>query len=91
MDGMIINLIQLNLSNNMVRAVFNCRISGVTRIRRVMENPELINSRRYTPIHAVSKEDLDALKAHLATMDTEDSFPCAHRRPQKYFIESGLT
>ena len=91
MDGMIMNLAQLNLSNNMIRAIFGCGISRICRVRRVMDNPDLINLRRRTPSHAVSKEDLDALKEHLVTLDTEDSFPCAHRRPQKYFIESGLT
>ena len=91
MDGMIMNLANLNLSNTMIRAVFGCGISRICRIRRVMKNPELINRRSNVPSHAVKKADIDALKAHIATLDTEDSFPCAHRRPQKYFIEPGLT
>ena len=56
-----------------------------------MEDPERINRRSNVPSHAVSKADIDALKAHIATNDTEDSFPCSHRRPQKYFTEPRLT
>ena len=91
MNGMIMNLAQLNLSNNMIRAIFGCGTSRICRIRRIMDNPDLINLKRRTPSHAVRTEDLDALKEHLSTLDTEDSFPCAHRRPQKYFLEPGLT
>ena len=40
-----------------------------------MNNPELINRKRRPPNHAETENDLDNMKAHLATLDTEGSFP----------------
>ena len=81
MDGMIMNLAQLNLSNGLIRAIFGCGVSRIVRVRQVMSNPDLINRKRRTPTHTATENDLDNIKVHLATLDTEDSFPCAHRRP----------
>ena len=41
--------------------------------------------------HAVSDQDIVRLMTHIKTLETEDGFPCAHRRPRRYFTEEGLT
>ena len=39
MDGMIMNLAQLNLSNGVIRAIYGCGVSRIVRVRQVMNNP----------------------------------------------------
>ena len=56
-----------------------------------MKNPKLLKKKRYTPSHAASDKDIVNLKQHLGTFETEDGFPCAHRRPRKFFVEQGVT
>ena len=91
LDGMIINMIQRNLSQIEIKTMFRCGGYRILRLQKVLANPELLKKKRRVPKHAVSDDDLEALKAHLGTFDTEDGFPCAHRRPRKFFIQQGLT
>ena len=90
-DGMIMALLQQNLSFDEIRAVFSCGNSRIKRVRDIMEDPTILDKKRPTPKHALSKEDLAALKVHLLTYETGDGFPCAHRRARKFFIIQGLT
>ena len=90
LDGLIMGMLQHNMSNIEIRAVHSFGNSKINRVRKVMNNPKLINSPRPRPSHAVVDKDLENLKAHLATFDTEDGFPCAHRRPRKFFVQQGL-
>ena len=90
-DGMIMALIQQNLSCDQIRSVFGCGNSRIKRIRNIMKEPTLLDKKRPSPKHAVRKEDLENLKEHLSGYDTEDGFPCAHRRPRKFLIVQGLT
>jgi len=90
-DGMIMTLLQQNLGNGEIRSLFKCGDSRIKRVRNIMENPNLLEKRSPTPKHAITTEDLMALKAHLSTFETEDRFPCAHRRAGKFFIVEGPT
>ena len=90
-DGMIMGLVQQNLSNREIKQVFRVGNNRIDRVRVLIENPELLNKPRPTPKHAATPEDIDRLKAHLGKYDTEDGFPCAHRRPLKFFLKQGLT
>ena len=80
-DGLIMGLLQQNLTNNEIRAVHKFGNSRINRIRKLMANPSLLKSKRPRPVHAVTNEDLDNLRHHLETFDTEDGYPCAHRGP----------
>ena len=91
LDGMILGLIQRNLSNREIRQVFKVGNNRINRLRSIMRNPELLIRKRFVPKHAVTPEDIARLKEHLATYDTEDGFPCAHRRARKFFVQQGLT
>ena len=91
-DGLILSLLQQNLSTREIRAMF-CKagVSKINRIRKIMEDPKSTSIQRKPPPHAASSIDIDNISAHLGTFDTEDGFPCAHRRPRKFFIQQGLT
>ena len=89
-DGMIMSLIQQNLSNREIMVVFNVGNPRINRIRLAIRNPETLKKPKLKPKHAASDIDIQRLKNHLATFDTEDGFPCAHRRPRKFFIQQGL-
>ena len=89
-DGMIMALLQQNLSFDEIRAVFSCGNSRIKRVRDIMEDPTILDKKRPTPKHALSKEDHAALKEHLSTYETEDGFPCAHRRARKFFCHPGF-
>lgn len=91
LDGLVMGLLQQNLTNGEIRTLHNFGNSRINRIRKLMANPSLIESKRPRPVHAVSNEDLAHLKHHLASFDTEDGYPCAHRRPRKFFVKEGLT
>ena len=90
-DGMIMSLLQQNMSFDEIRAMFKCGNSRIKRIQDIMDDPTLLDKKRPTPKHAIKKEDLTALKEHLSSYETEDGFPCAHRRAGKIFIVQGLT
>ena len=87
LDGVIIGLIQQNLSNLEVRATLGCGFSRIDRLRKAIKNPLLFKKARIKPAHAINDVDLDNLKQHLQSFDTEDGFPCAHRRPIKYCVK----
>ena len=90
-DGMIMALLQQNLSANEILSMFKCGNSRIRRIRNTIDNPTILEKKRPVPKHAVTEEDLKDLVAHISTYETEDSFPCAHRRILKFFILQGLT
>ena len=90
-DGLILSLLQQNLSNNEIRQLFLCGNSRINRLRNVLDQPTILDKLRPKPKHAVTKGDLDAIETHLSTFETEDGFPCAHRRLRKFFIVQGLT
>ena len=90
-DGLIMGLVQQNLSNREIQQVFRVGNNRINRVRLLIENPELLKKERPTPKHAATPGDIDRLKAHLGKYDTEDGFPCAHRRPLKFFLKQGLT
>ena len=90
-DGMIMGLIQQSLTNRQIIQVFRVGNNRINRVRKLIQNPELLNTKRFVPKHAASAEDIKRLKDHLATYSTEDGFACAHRRQLKYFLIQGLT
>ena len=90
-DGLIMAALQDNLSFDQIRALFGCGNSRIKRVRNIMGNPKLLDQKTPQPEHAFNKEDIEALKDHISLYETEDGFPCAHRRPRKFFIIEGLT
>ena len=90
-DGMIMALLQQNMTASEIRSMFKCGNSRIRRIRKIMKNPSILEKTRPVPKHAVTEEDLKDLMAHISTYETEDSYPCAHRKILKFFIVPGLT
>ena len=85
-DGMIISLLQLNLTGLEIRAVLGCGGSRIARLRHPQVAPK-----KFKPKHACTEEDLKRISDHIETYQLEDGFACAHRRQKKYFTEQGLT
>ena len=65
LDGIIMGLLQRNLSHYQIRSVTGIGGPRVKRVERVMKNPALLNKKRPRPHHAVSDEDVDNLKSDL--------------------------
>ena len=68
-DGMIMSLIQQNLTDRMIRQVFAVGNNRIKRIRKIIKNPELLVKKPFVPKHAASSADIGRIKAHLATYD----------------------
>ena len=90
-DGMIMAFVQQNMTSSEIRSMFKCGNSRIRRLRNIIDNPTILEKKRPVPKRAVTEEDLKDIVAHIKTYETEDSFPCAHRRILKYFIVQGLT
>ncbi|EGZ17422.1 hypothetical protein PHYSODRAFT_462936, partial [Phytophthora sojae] len=93
-EGVVLQLLQLGLSERVIRAIIPVGGSRVARLRKVLEvGIESLLTRRakLTPWHAFTEDDVARLKAHCTTWILEDGFPCAHRHPRQYFTEPKLT
>ena len=89
-DGLIMSLIQRSLSNIEIRATVGCGYSRINRIRKLMADPQRKKIVRKPPPHAVTEKQLNNLKNHIKSYETEDGFACAHRRARKFFVKQGL-
>ena len=86
---MIASLIKLDVSYFEIQCIFGC---GKGRICKV-NDPEAyrIKHSKSTPGHAITAEDKEMLIEFLESLDTQQGFACAHRLPQTYLTEEGLT
>ena len=72
--------------------LLGCGMSKISRVKKDIENSNrLAERRRQTPWHAAKKEGLERIKACKTDWNLEDAFPCAHKRPKKYFVEENVT
>ena len=65
LDGVIMTLLQRNLSRYQIRAVTGVGGPRIDRVDRVMKNPSLLSKKRPKARHAVTTEDLNNLKKDL--------------------------
>ena len=65
LDGVIMTLLQKNLSHFQIRAVTGVGGPRIDRVYRIMKNPSLLNKKRPKPRHAITTEDLNNLKSDL--------------------------
>ena len=65
LNGLIIGLLQRNLSHYEIRAITGVGGPRVKRIECIMKNLSLLNKKRPRPHHAVTPEDLNNLKRDL--------------------------
>ena len=90
-NGMIICLLQQNLSHRQIRAVLGCGKGRIRRICKELRNSKRKNKQKKTPSDAATVEHKEKINRHLRTYDTEDGYSCSHRRMRKYFVVQGLT
>ena len=91
LNGVIMALVQNNLSNVEIRAMTGCGVSKITRVRKILKSPARAKTQPRRPAHACAQKDLDNIRFHLEGLNTEDGYPCAHRRPIKFFTTAMLT
>ena len=88
-DGIIMSLLQQNLSQREIQETLGCGVSRIGRVRKKMMNPGL-TVKRPPPYHAITPQQEADIRSHIESFDTEDGYPCAHRRPKSYFLQEGL-
>ena len=88
-DGIIMSLLQQNLSQREIQETLGCGVSRIGRVRKKMMNPGL-TVKRPSPYHAITPQQEADIRSHIESFDTEDGYPCAHRRPKSYFVQEGL-
>jgi hypothetical protein len=89
-NGIIVSLLQQNLSYNEIRQLLGVGSSRIKRIKDDIKNPDrLCEKVRSVPWHAATEADIQRIRDCYATWELEDGFPCAHRRPRKYFVREG--
>ena len=90
-NGMIVCLIQQQLTQREIRAVFGCGKGRIRRVRASLRNPERNTKEKKPPHHAATDLEKEEIKRFIRTYETEDGFSCSHRRQQKYLVLQGLT
>lgn len=84
-EGIIINLIQQNIPENVIRAIVHVGGSRIDRLRKVVKNGiDTLHTCRApcVPHHAVTEVDMQKIKEDYKDCLLEEGFHCAHRRPQ---------
>jgi hypothetical protein len=83
-NGMIICLIDQGLSQIQIRMFLGCGGSRIERLRHYEK------SERKPPAHKFSEATVLYMKEIVSKWNTEDGFPCAHRKPRQYVtLDSG--
>ena len=90
-NGMIVCLIQQELTMREIRAVFGCGKGRIKLIREKLRNPSKFASQKKPPHHAASRLEKEEIKRFIRSYDTEDGFSCSHRMQRKYLVLQGLT
>ena len=87
--GMILTVLSQGLTQSGVRALFSIGGSRASRIYALLgqERPVLTT---YTPKHAATDADKEAIRRSLDSYDIEPGYPCAHRKPLEYFADNTL-
>lgn len=87
-NGVILNLIDLGLSNIEIRSILPIGCGRISQLRK-FDGSNATTRRR--PAHALSDESIAYLNDVIKSWPVEDGFPCAHRRPVLYLLEEGIT
>jgi hypothetical protein len=82
-NGVIVNLINLGLSNVEIRALIGV---GGSRVARLRANPSDTSQKSHVPGHAVTAEDIVRITSHMKGFPKEDVFPYAHRTARQYLL-----
>nr|XP_032818404.1 uncharacterized protein LOC116947095 [Petromyzon marinus] len=80
-EGIILNLVQMQLSEREIRTILPVGGSRLARLRKVAADGfDSLHTRRAptTPAHALTDADLTALRNDVASWEVEDGFACGH-------------
>jgi hypothetical protein len=87
------NLIQSGFSKREIRAILPINGSKISRLCKVLQDGiDTLHIRHpHIPAHALHDNNLDTIKVDAKSWEVEDGFPCTHRRPKQYLLDSKLT
>jgi len=86
-DGLIISLINQDLSEIEIRSFLNVGGYRIARIRAELKDPSLRERLRVLPPHVFTQEDRDRIQDFVDAQASENGFPCAHGRIKTYLLE----
>jgi hypothetical protein len=96
-NGIILSLLLANVPQLSIRLLLRCGGYRINRILAEHKDPSMNRGRRYgvQPWHAATPEDLQKVNDCMMIWEEggqlEDGYPCAHRRPRRYFVSEGTT
>jgi transposase len=93
-EGVIIGLINQGLSQKEIRAVLPVGGFCCARLKKAVNTNFVDFHTKHGPAvgsNVVTTEELQFLEDDVAGWETEDGFPCAHRRPWKYLMEENIS
>jgi hypothetical protein len=88
------NLIQSGFLKCEIQVVLLIGDSKISQLRKVLQDGiNTLHTHRPSciSIHALHDNDLDTIKADAESWEVEDGFPCIHRHPKQYLLDSKLT
>lgn len=90
-DGIILNLMDMGISNNDIKFFLHCGGPRVNRLRLAKESGFQAVKEKNAPKHALSSDDIERVKSFIMLLPTEEGYPCCHRRMKNYLMDQGLT
>ena len=85
-DGILLCLLKLDMSTVEIQSFLPVGSSRLTRLRKFQSHS---NNLRVRAHHALSNEEILTFKCFFESLEVEDGFPCAHRRPKFYIHNDG--
>ena len=86
-DGIITCLQKLNFSFIEIQSILPI---GSSRLTRVIKLQSSRNREKRVRRHALSTASRALFSSYMESLDCEDGFPCAHRRPKRYIISDNV-
>ena len=92
-QGVIISLLQMNFKQLEICIMLRCGNGRVSALNKLLKtgNWQLSPKLRPPPLHALTEEERDFIRAEKEYWELEDGFPCSHRRPRQYLAKENTT
>ena len=90
-DGIFLNLMDMEINNNDIKFFLCCGGSRVNRLRQAKESGFKMSKEKKIPKHAFIEDDIELIRSYVNALQTEEGYPCSHRRLKHYLLEEGIT
>ena len=86
-DGALMVMILMKLSNIEIQSFIPVGGSRLSRVRK-LDKKQITKNRKRS--HAMSAKSVMFFCDFMESLDLEDGFPCAHRRPKRYIVSDNV-